>query len=460
MDTAALHAPALPLTEAPRAPRAKAQAGGWKTERKTAGEGLAALRAQIADTTLEDKSFCYVLAVGIDRLAFFNETLGTAAGDAIIAATARRLRDVLGGAARVHRIGGDVFGVLMEGVPSSEMPAIAAHILASFHDAPLRVGETFVRAGVSIGGAARRNCTREDNSIDPGLLVSRAESALRSAKDQGRGRFVAYATTACQTRAYARTMDTGNMFLTALKGKRLGLAFQKIVDSRTGRVSFHESLIRLVDEDGRVRRAAEFMPAVEELGLVRMLDQATIGMVIRELAMFPDLRLSANVSHDSLIDMTWLRGVVAALRDHPDVARRLVVEITESAVMKDIGQTDRIVKTLKDLGCRVALDDFGAGYTAFSQIQALNIDIVKIDQSFVRKMHQDNNHLFIRALQALADGINIETVGEGAETVDEADTLRRDGVRHIQGYVHGMPTMERVWLPTGHVHRKFMGGGA
>lgn len=416
---------------------------------------LAASSGCAHEAPKEHEDMGYVLAVGIDRLGFYNETLGTAVADGIIAATGERLRDILGAAAIVHRVGGDVFGVLMRSAPSSEMPAVAAHILSSFRDVPLRVDGQCVRVGVSIGGAARGAAQGPNGAIDPALLISRAESALRTAKDAGRGRFVAYAQAACQTATYARTMATGNAFLAALQGQRLGLAFQQVVDARTGRVAFHEALIRMVEEDGTVRRAADFIPAVEELGLVRMLDQAAIQMVIRELTMFPDLRLSANVSHDSLTDMTWLRGVVAALRDRPDVARRLIVEITESAVMRDLAQTDRIVKTLKDLGCRVALDDFGAGHTAFSQIQALKVDIVKIDQSFIRRMHQDNNHLFIRALQALADGINIETVGEGAETAEEARILTADGVHHIQGYVHGVPAMERLWLPAGHVHRRF-----
>ncbi|HBH26559.1 MAG TPA: hypothetical protein DDX54_04060 [Rhodospirillaceae bacterium] len=410
------------------------------------------LGSELLFGALEEQNGGYLLAVGIDRLGFFNETLGTAVTDDLIAGTGRRLRHLLGSTAAVQRVGGDVFAVVVPGAPPSEMPAIAAHILNSFQDAPMSAGKGLVRVSVSIGGAPH------EQGVDEALLLSRAESALRTAKDAGRGRFAPYTATRAQTEAYGHMIATGDAFLRALKSRRLGLAFQKVVDSRTGRVSFHECLIRLVGENGRVHRAAEFMPAVEELGLVRMLDQAAIAMVIRELAAFPDLVLSANVSHDSLADMTWIRGVVSALRDRPDVARRLVVEITESAVMRDPAQTQRLVRTLKDLGCRVALDDFGAGYTAFTQIQNLQVDIVKIDQSFVRRMREEGGHLFIRALQTLADGIAVETVGEGAETAEEAATLARDGVRHIQGYVHGMPAMERLWLPPGHVHRRFMDG--
>lgn len=442
---------AMEISPSPWAARGERSEKSFSRARTTLRGQIEAIETLGSDSPSESE-VGYLLAVGIDRLAFFNETLGTITADSLISQTGDRLRQILGADAIVHRIGGDIFGVFMPGVPASEMPAIATHILTHFQDTPMVIENNFVRVGVSIGGA---ECM-EKGTTDSALFMSRAESALRSAKDLGRGRFVPYTQTAEQTKAYAKTLEIGDFFLRALKAGRVGLAFQKVVDSRTNKVSFHECLVRIVGEDGRIHRAADFMPAVESLGLVRILDQNVIAMVIRELAMFPDLILSANVSNDSLTDMTWLRGVVTALRDRPDVARRLIVEITESAVVRDPAQIVCITRTLKDLGCRIALDDFGAGYTAFAQIQDLQVDIVKIDQSFVRQMKDKRNHLFICALQTLADGINIETVGEGAETAEEAAILANDGVSHIQGYVHGMPAMERLWLPLGHVHRKFV----
>jgi EAL domain-containing protein (putative c-di-GMP-specific phosphodiesterase class I) len=239
-----------------------------------------------------------------------------------------------------------------------------------------------------------------------------------------------------------------------MQENRVKLAFQPVINSKQQKVSFHECLIRLIDEKGKLHSAGQFIPAIERLGLGPMVDQFALRMAIQELTMFPDLELSVNVSNLSLTHQDWLRGLVAALRDRPSVARRLIVEITESAIIDNLDRTTRVVRTLQDLGCRVALDDFGAGYTAFAQLRKLDVDIVKIDKSFIRNMDEDHNHLFVKTLQALADGINVETVGEGAETTADASKLTADGVTHIQGYIYGFPQVERVWLPKDHVYRR------
>jgi EAL domain-containing protein (putative c-di-GMP-specific phosphodiesterase class I) len=114
------------------------------------------------------------------------------------------------------------------------------------------------------------------------------------------------------------------------------------------------------------------------------------------------------------------------------------------------------VRTIQDLGARVALDDFGAGYTAFAQIKQLDVDLVKIDKQFIRNIGQSENHLFVKTLQSLADGVDIETVGEGVETMTDAKQLIRDGINHIQGYAFGFPSVERVWLPKDHIYRKIV----
>jgi EAL domain-containing protein (putative c-di-GMP-specific phosphodiesterase class I) len=239
----------------------------------------------------------------------------------------------------------------------------------------------------------------------------------------------------------------------AMNGDRLRIAFQPVIGAQEKDISFHESLIRLIDDDGKIIPAGAFMPAIEELGLSRLVDHYALRMAIHELEMFPDLSLSVNVSNLSLNNNDWLRSLVALLRDRPSVANRLVVEITESSSVKDPKKTKRIIRTLKDLGCRVALDDFGAGYTAFSQLKDLDVDIVKIDKSFIRNISEEHNHLFVQTLKALAEGIDIKTVGEGAETHAEADLLSSDGIDYIQGYVYGFPKVERVWLPENHKYR-------
>jgi len=148
-----------------------------------------------------------------------------------------------------------------------------------------------------------------------------------------------------------------------------------------------------------------------------------------------------------LDEPTWLRSLLRQLEGAPEVAERLIVEITETVALKDMTRAISFVRTLQALGARVALDDFGTGHTSFKQIKELGVDIVKIDKGFVRRMGSTkDNRLFVQTLQKLAEGCEVETVGEGAETAHEAEMLQKDGVTYIQGYVYGFPSVERLWL--------------
>ncbi len=393
----------------------------------------------------------YLLVVGIDRLSMFNEAFGAGFTDDIIEQTGKRLRHIAGDSGVVARIDGDVFAVFFHNAPHAEMAAVAHHLLRNFSDQPLQTNRGPLGVGISIGGVlVHPRCK------NPADMLTKAEMALQSAKERGRGRFVSYNEAAGEAQNTRMLLESGDAFLSALKGDRLRLAFQPVVNSKTRSVSFHESLIRFYDEYGKMHSAANFMPAIEKMGLSRLVDRYALRMAIQELSAFPELELSVNVSNLTLSDPDWLRGLVSALRDRPDVAGRLIIEITESAVMHDVKRTIRLVNTLRTLNCRVALDDFGSGYTAFSQIKDLDISLVKIDKTFVRNIGEKENHLFVRTLQALANGVDVETVGEGAETMSDAKLLTDDGIHHIQGYVFGFPSVERVWLPKDHAQRRII----
>lgn len=409
----------------------------------------------VRDTEAHHNAVGYLLAVGIDRLSMFNEGFGAKFTDEIIDLTGKRLRQMIGGGGTVARIDGDVFAMFFSNAPHAEMAAVAHHLLRSFYEVPLQTAKGPIGVGISIGGVlVNRHCK------DPADMLTKAEMALQTAKERGRGRYISYNEAARESANTRLILESGDVFLSALKDDRVRLAFQPVVNSRTNDVTFHESLIRLFDDQGKMHTAGDFIPAIEKLGLARLVDRYAMRLAIEELSMFPNLSLSVNVSHLTLSDPDWLRGLVASLRDRPDIAARLIIEITESAVMNDVKKTIRTTRALRDLGCRVALDDFGAGYTAFSQLKDLDISLVKIDKSFIRNIGESENHLFVRALQALADGVDIETVGEGAETMSDAKLLASDGIHHIQGYVFGYPSVERVWLPKHHDQRKFLAPGS
>ncbi len=400
-----------------------------------------------ADETAQDKTA--LLVAGINRMFMFNEAFGMHVSDRIIEQTGVALRDLLGRFAYVCRVEGNAFGILLHDNAQHDMSAVARYILNYFHEVPLSTPAGKVTVSLSIGGVT---IDREGTDRPADILI-KAEAAMRAARERRFNGFVSYEGMADQTESYRCILAQGNAFLNALREKRVRLAYQPIIRARDGNVVLHECLIRMINEDGTICNAADFVPAIEHLGLSHLADQFALQTALQELIQYPDLSLSINVSHMSLHSPEWLAALESVLRNHKNVAPRLVVELTESAAMGDYEETVRIVSRLQELGCRIALDDFGAGYTAFSQIKDLNIDFLKIDKSYIRNIQDEKNRLFVKTLQMLADGLGIETIGEGAETEGDASLLTADGISNIQGYAYGLPLIERVWLPEDHAQR-------
>jgi EAL domain-containing protein (putative c-di-GMP-specific phosphodiesterase class I) len=233
----------------------------------------------------------------------------------------------------------------------------------------------------------------------------------------------------------------------ALRRDRLLFAFQPVVSAVTGRVDYFECLLRMRDEEGSIRADAEFVTTVEELGLIGLIDRFVLEKAIEELAADPEIRLGFNISGLTACDRRWLGSLVSLLRDRSEIARRLVVEITETAALGDIEQSARFVDTLREAGCRVALDDFGAGHTTLRHLQILPVDIVKIDGSLVRDLtSRPQERIFLRHLLGLARGFGLTTVAECVENAEDAAILRAEGIGYLQGYHFGRPTIERTWV--------------
>ncbi len=397
---------------------------------------------ELMSNTERDWTKGYLLLVGIDRISLVNEVYGGQFTDELLEKTGLCLKSMVEDRAEIIRVAGDVFGLLFADGAQGEMRDTAQKILTVFYKQPIEVQERQVYQVVSIGGVRI-----ESPMIAPASLMGRAELAMNDAKQKGRGCFIEYSDQiGKEVRDFKDVLSIGDNFLKNFKDGRVKMAFQGVVSSRTNDISFYETLIRMIDENGEVHSAGRFIEAVEKMGLTRLVDTFATEQAIRELKEFSQITLSVNVSNHTLTDPDWLKTVNFELRDYPDVASRLIVEITESVAMSDVNQTLRVIRVLQDLGCRIALDDFGAGQTAFTQLKDLALDIVKIDKSFVREMDREENKHFIRTLHSLASAMNLETVAEGAETIAEADVLARDGIDHIQGFVHGLPSMDRLWL--------------
>jgi EAL domain-containing protein (putative c-di-GMP-specific phosphodiesterase class I) len=244
------------------------------------------------------------------------------------------------------------------------------------------------------------------------------------------------------------SLPIGAIVKTALREGRFFFAFQPVVCALTGEVDYFECLLRMHDDAGHAVPSGEFITAIEDLGLIGHIDRFVLEKTVQELQTHPGVRLGFNVSGLTACDRPWLRMLIALLRGRSDLARRLVVEITETAALYDVGESARFVETLRHAGCRVALDDFGAGHTSLRHLQTLAIDTVKIDGSFVRNLaNRTENRIFLRHLLSLTKSFGLSAVAECVENAEDAALLRAEGIGYLQGYHVGAPTIERPWLP-------------
>ncbi|WP_374369927.1 putative bifunctional diguanylate cyclase/phosphodiesterase [Dongia sp.] len=381
------------------------------------------------------------LVIGVDKLAMVNNAYGYEIGDAVLVAIGQRLDRVLRASDVIGRLGGDRFGVLLTNCPEDCVSTCMDRIIDVMRDQAIEINGQSIPITVSIG------CV-----LFPGLVntayevMTKAESALAYAKKAGRCCANIYRPSEQQTLLHRRALDMGNQVQQAMREQRLIFTYQPIVAAQTLTVSKYECLLRMKDARGEIVPAGAFIPVVEQLGMTRLMDRYVLDMTVEELRRDPQTVLSLNISGLTATDQSWLRALIAAVKSTPAIAERLIVEITETAALHDIEESARFVNVVRDVGCRVAIDDFGAGFTSFRHLKALTVDLVKIDGSFVRNLANNaDQQLFIRNLMGLAGTFGLETVAEFVENEADAKVLIDAGVHYLQGYYYGRPQFERPW---------------
>ncbi|MWD28276.1 EAL domain-containing protein [Aquicoccus sp. SCR17] len=233
----------------------------------------------------------------------------------------------------------------------------------------------------------------------------------------------------------------------ALESDRVMLAYQPVVQAQANdRIAFHEGLARVLDETGRIIPAREFMYAIEETEAGRLVDCLALRRGLRALAQEPGLRLSINMSARSIGYPRWMREFERGLQRDSTVAERLILEITESSAMLVPELVVHFMAQLHARGVSFALDDFGAGYTAFRYLKQFHFDILKIDGQFVRGIHaQPDNQVLTQALTSIARHFDMFTVAESVEAAPDAAWLAEAGIDCLQGNYFGAPTVSPPW---------------
>ncbi|WP_298492562.1 EAL domain-containing protein [uncultured Maritimibacter sp.] len=244
-----------------------------------------------------------------------------------------------------------------------------------------------------------------------------------------------------------RDQDTMSMVRRAVKARQVMLAFQPIMQGRhPDRVAFHEGLIRVVDQTGRIIPAKDFIDVVEREELGRVLDTLAIDLGMQALAQEPSLRLSINLSARSIGYSKWKQTLLRWLQSDPMLGERLILEITERTAIVLPELVQHFMSEMQGYGISFALDDFGAGYTAFRYLRDFYFDILKIDGEFTRDIaNNPDNQVICQAMLSVAQHFDMMTVAENVENRDDALFLAEAGCDFLQGFFFGMPTVKPAW---------------
>jgi diguanylate cyclase (GGDEF)-like protein len=406
------------------------------------------LIAALAEAIEEAQRFrfsCAFMLIGIDRLARINDAFGFDVADGVILEIAQRVRARLRGGDVLGRFSGNKFGLILKNCPVDDMTVAAERLLDAVRDevVPTRSGPVAVTASIGAVSVPRHAHTADE-------AINRAHETLDAAKRRRAGSFAIWRPNVerdAQRRVNIRVTDE---IITALNERRIVTAFEPVVQIGNRKPAFYECLVRMVQDDGRVLLAPDIVPVAERLGLIRLVDHRVLELVVAELAAAPEASLSINISPDTTMDPVWWASIESMLSAHPGVAQRLIVEITETVEILDIDDLRGFVARLKNFGSRIAIDDFGAGYTSFRNLRKLGVDIVKIDGAFVQNLaRSSDDRAFVQSLLELAQRLKIKTVAEWVQDEESAALLRSWGCDYIQGRLTGLASAERPWRPVG-----------
>jgi diguanylate cyclase (GGDEF)-like protein len=373
--------------------------------------------------------------ISVNNLAVINETFGIEVGDQVIAEVGRRIRAKLRGGDVLGRYSSNKFGIVLVGCGRGALRIAAERLIKAVSETTIVTTAMRVTATISLGGVVIPDQARSVQDA-----VNFAMRALDVAKTKRFDCFVAYEPSPSSDTARLRNKSIAESVLAALDDNRMRLVLQPMVSTKTGKAEIFEALLRMERPDGSLMSAGEFVPVVEQLGLSRLIDRRTLELTADLLKRHPDLVLSVNVSGLTCSDREWLTALRRLTNDRPDVLTRLIVEITETVALEELDQSANFVDTLKELGCRVAIDDFGAGYTSFKNLKHLNVDMVKIDGAFVKNLADDtSDQIFVKTMIELANKFKMETVAEWVGDERAAQFLRNAGITYMQGYYYGRP---------------------
>ncbi len=378
------------------------------------------------------------LFIDLDNFKDINDTLGHTIGDELLQAVAARLEGVIRDADALGRLGGDEFVVISEELSLAAGPELVAERLLEALQQPFKLGadrQTRVSVRASIGIAIGERTSAEE-------LLRKADIAMYRAKWDGKHRYVVFETG--MQDVIQNRMELEMDLREALGNDEFVLAFQPTIDLSDMSPTGVEALIRWNHAGRGVLQPDDFIPLLEESGLITeigrwVLDQACAQAAQWRAAGYP-IKMAVNVSGRQLDSDQITADIEAALAASGLEAEALTIEVTETALMRNIEETARRLTAIKALGVQIAIDDFGTGYSSLAHLQRFPVDALKIDRSFISGLGRNQEgETLIHSLVQLGKALSIETFAEGIEQHHELSLLRREACDNGQGFLFARP---------------------
>lgn len=400
-------------------------------------EGLRLDVDRLVERARTDGSNVLLLYLDLDGFKEINDAYGHGTGDQLIRAVAAGLNVLIPPQATLARLGGDEFAIVFPTRELNDAPALRlAEQVLDFLSEPLEIGRRVVVVGASIGIASS-----PEGRVDREELVRRADLAMYKAKEAGRARMTCYDTAMDAHREERNALELD--LRRAIEMEELTLAYQPLVDASSCEMTGVEALVRWNRPGHGPISPDEFIPVAETSGLIEALGLLVLRKACEAARQWPELRVAVNVSPGQFRNPAFADYVRSVLNRTEIEAERVTLEITEGYIIQNPERTRQSIERLKTLGVKVALDDFGSGFSSIGYLRQFGFDRIKIDRSLTMNVLEDSRaREMLQATVALARSLDIPVTAEGIETEGQGRALQGFGCDELQGYFYGKPMPE------------------
>ena len=378
-----------------------------------------------------------LMFVDLDQFKDVNDISGHHMGDRLLQRVSEQLETAAYGEGLLGRLGGDEFALILPCADSDHAIAMAARLQKSIQSVIVHSRSWRHQVSASIGIVLF-----PEHGTDAQQLMADADLAMYQAKEKGRGRWHLFSPEdQGRERANARVL-WAERIAAALAENRYELHFQPIMELSSGRVWRAEALLRMRDPRGELVLPFAFIPIAEETGQIEAIDHWVLSHAIALMSQHRGLCLSVNLSANALQDPSLLPDIERLLSEHRVSPADLTFEVTETVAINSLRNATRLMRSIQEIGCRFALDDFGSGFASYAYLRQLPVDDVKIDGAFIRDIaYSREDQIFVRAVTEMAHGMGKRVIAEFVENEEIVQVLREIGVDFAQGYHIGRPAM-------------------